>query len=267
MKKSLLVTQISNCDYPLYRQWLEKYHLWFDEIIIYFDISFRFPIFSSFIQSSLSHLPDMEFIDPIEFDRETRDWRDTSTNEMLKHATGDWVISIEQDWFTKDWDRLLETSEKMMNQFDLFGWWNETNSPYIHPAFWFMKREALEKTSKDFSPHPEINGADHFSTITQEALKNGLKVGKIQDFGYETNVLTPEKTDAFHLGGVNQNFLNGLTDGYNFHRGELFNIYNYETLKVKPLHPIYEEMVQKLAVKLNGMYPEVDKNWEQFFKI
>ena len=73
MSKTLLVTHIANVDYPLFRFWLEKYHSWFDEIIIYWDLSFRFPILSSFMQQSLSHIPNIKFLDPVERDLGTEE--------------------------------------------------------------------------------------------------------------------------------------------------------------------------------------------------
>ena len=227
MKKSLLVTHIGNIDYPIFRQWLEKYYSWFDEIIIYWDLSFRFPILLSFMQQSLSHLPNIKFLDPVERELGVDDWRDKATKEMLNHATGDWIISIEQDWLAKDWDRLLEVSEQTMKECDLFGWYNYTNFPYIHPAYFFIKRELLEKTSKDFSPHQEINGSDHFAMITHDAIQQGGKLLKLQDIGFNAQIINATDTDCFHLGGINQSYLNGLNDpNHQFHRGIIFIVYN-----------------------------------------
>lgn len=270
MKCSLVCTHIANCDYPIWRAWLEKYHSWFDEIIICWDLSFRFPIFSSFIQGSLSHLPNIKFLDPIERDLGTEDWRNKSTNEMLKVTTGDWVVSIEQDWLAKDWGRLLSKTEEAMKEAEIVGWLNPTNYPYVHPAYWFIKRSALEETSKDFSPHPEINGMDHFGLITKEIIDKGGRLLSLKDLGFETNIVSSEKTDCFHLGGVNQHFLNGINDpNYQFHRGEIFYVYNWWSMKA-PIKqsPKFMEMMKKMDLKLRNIYlkvnPETD-GWSKFF--
>lgn len=225
MRKTLCVTWISNCDYPIFRQWLERHHAWFDQIIICWDINFRFPFYNAFIQSSLSHLPNIMFLDTPDRELGVADWRDTATNEMLKHATGDWIISIEQDWFSRDWDKLLSSVERAMETTDLIGWMNPTNFPYIHPAFWCIRKSVLDRTTKDFKPHPEINGADHFSWITKEVKEMGAAITSLQDLGFDCEVT--EHADSFHLGGVNMNYLNGLQEGFVFHRPEIFYVYNY----------------------------------------
>jgi len=262
MKKSLIISWISSCDYPLFRVWLEKYHGYFDEIIIYWDIQFRHPIFWAFIQQSLSHLPNIRFIDPVPYEYGVGDWRSTATNELVRHATGDWLISIEQDWFCKDWDSLFRSMDESMKHYDMFGWWNPTNNPYIHPAFWGIKRELFEKTNKDFSAHPEINGSDHFAMITYDAEKLGANIDK---YGGDFH---PDSL-CFHLGGVNQNYLNGLTNGFEFHRPEVFAIYNYECgLANVKQDPRFLELSEDIEAKLLSQLPvDIGNNqWTKFFK-
>jgi len=279
MKKSLCVSWISNCDYPIFRQWLEEYHAWFDEIIIYWDLSFRFPIFSSFMQQAIYNSISSDFfsenklifLDPVPRDLSS-DWRHSAAIEMLKYATGDWIVSIEQDWFSKDWQKLFTASEEAMRKSELFGWYNLTNYPYIHPAYWFIKRELLEKTSKDFSPHPEINGADHFSMITQDAMKLNAKILTLQDMGIEANVLQSSLIHSFHLGGVNHAYLNGLDDpNFKFHRGEIFYVYNYYSMKANVKQsPLFMDIMKKMDSKLKNIYPNIDpekSEWQPFFQI
>ncbi|SRR6266581_5066497 len=270
MKKSLIVCWISNNDYPLFREWLEKYHSFFDEIIIHWDIMFRFPFYNAFIQSSLSHIPNIKFLDMVQRELGVDDWRHAATTEMLRHATGDWIISIEQDWFSKDWDRLLNASEQAMKNSDLFGWYNPTNFPYIHPAYFFIKREMLEKTRKDFSPHAEINGADHFAMITRDALDNGAKLIKLQDLGFVTDKLDPRETDCFHLGGVNQNYLDFDVrfQANAIHRPEIFSVYNHFSRKANvDQSPYFMSIMDKVSprlVEMTQIDPELS-DWRKFF--
>lgn len=270
MKKSLIISWISCCDYPLARAWLDKYHGYFDEIIIYFDVQMRYPFYWAFVQQSLSHLPNIKFLDPLEIHWDKgEDWRNTSTNELIKHATGDWVISIEQDFFVRNWDEFFDWCTKYMELADLFGWMNMSASPYIHPACFFIKRELLEKTSKDFGAHSEIPGSDHFGMITYDANRLNARVRNLplplefspDSFGY-------------HLGGVNQNFLNGLTEGFQFHRPEAFMVYNYwcrvspvlQDSRFQKLSLEIEDMLLKKFNKLTPIDNETDK-WSKFFKI
>jgi hypothetical protein len=143
---------------------------------------------------------------------------------------------------------------------DMFGWWNPTNSPYIHPAFWAIKRELLEKTTKDFSAHPEINGSDHFATITYDVERLGYKIGKC------SGEFNPESFQ-FHLGGVNQNYLNGLTEGFQFHRPEVFAVLNYYNLAAKvPQDPKFVKLMEEIEKKLPADNHMID-TWGKFFVV
>lgn len=194
------------------------------------------------------------------------DWRNTATNAMLKEATGDWIISIEQDWFCRDWGESFNTMEQSMKDSDLFGWWNPTNSPYVHPAFFGIRKELLDKTSKDFSPHPELNGADHFAVITHDAQKLGARIDK---YGGE---VFPE-TLHFHLGGVNQNYLDfepRFKDDA-LHRENIFYVYNYYSMKANVAQNThFMERMKYVDIYLKSKLgdkidPEVSA-WKEFFK-
>jgi hypothetical protein len=265
MKKSLIVSQITSVDYPLWRAWLAKYHSWFDEILIYFDVQYRHPFFWAFIQQNLSTIPNIRFLDPVPYEYGVGDWRSTATNELVKQATGDWLISIEQDWFVIDWEALFKNMSGSMSVADMFGWWNPTNTPYIHPAFWGIKRELFEKTTKDFSPHPEINGSDHFAMVTYDAIKLGAKIDKY----YEK--FSPD-SNYFHLGGVNQNYLNGMNEGFEFHRAEPFYVYNKHCMSLpiaqdERFMNLMGDINMKLYKTFTEPWPIYDDRWGKFFII
>lgn len=264
MKPDLLITAIKHADYPVWRATLRKYRSWFGKVIIYFSEHNRFPYFDHFIQDSLKDL-DVLFLDPILTDWSTQDWRNVSTNEMIKHSTSEWVCSVEQDWFSNNWEKLLSSVEDGSKTADLIGWW-QPNGKYIHPAFWFMKREMLERTTKDFSAHGQY---DHFGWITDSALNNGAKILTTQDMGFKD--LDQGIPDAFHLGGVNSNELNGLQDGFAFHRPEIFMVYNYWGRKANVIQDIkHLDLSIKLEDKLKKTFPSIDLEnnvWSQFFQI
>lgn len=268
MLPDLIITWLKHCDYPIFRKFLETYRYFFKDIYIYFSEHNRFPYFDHFIHDSLKDLKII-FIDPVLTDWSTEDWRNKSTNEMLKHSNAEWVCSIEQDFFSKDWNRLLDTCENLMKTEDMFGWLNHTAHSYIHPAFWFIKREVLDKTSKDFSAHPEIVGSDHFATITYDVMQLGAKIKTIQVVGFKTDITTPENTDCYHQGGINNNYLDGI-NANRFHREELFYIYNYWS-SVAPVKQSSEfiRMMLKVESILKLKYPYIDPNtneWSVFFK-
>ena len=263
MKKSLIITWIMHCDYPLFRKFLTEHASYFDEILIYWSPHNRFPYYNSFMQSSLSYLANVRFLDPIVYDYGKDDWRNVATNELVKEASGDWIISIEQDWLCQDWEGFFTNCDRVMKECDLFGWLNPTRKPYIHPACFFIKHDLLEKTGTDFSPHPETPGSDHFSTITWKAQKLGAKILTLGVGDVETSSL------AFHLGGINHNYLNFGTPHHAFHRGEIFKVYNYYSMQVEvPQHKRFMQLMKDVSVYLDGMYPEIDSKtfkWRKFF--
>lgn len=266
MRKSLVLSWISACDYPLFREWIRKWGVnFFDEIIIYWDVQFRHPFYWAFIQQDLSQFPEIKFIDPVDYGFGVGDWRHAATNELLNHATGDWICSIEQDWFTTNWEKLLSDTQKTMEKSDMLGWMNPTNNPYIHPSYFFIKRDLLETTSKDFSAHPEINGSDHFGGITYDVEKLGGKITSLQDVGYNCDFNSD--SDCFHLGGVNQNYLNGLTASFQLHRPEAFLVLNEANIQANvPQDPKFLELCSKIDDKFPFIQEDYER-WEKFFKV
>lgn len=252
----------------MYRVWLKKYGSFFDEILIYFDVQFRHPFFWAFVQQSLSTIPNIKFLDPVPYEYGVGDWRNVATNELVKHATGDWLISIEQDWFTKDWSKLLNKFQEAMDSgADQVGWMSQTNAPYIHPAFWAIKKEMLDKTNKDFSAHSEINGSDHFGMITYDVKRLGGKIVTLQDLGFTCEF--SKDSDMFHLGGVNQNYFNGLNEGFEFYRPEAFYKYNFECRLLPIEHdPRFLRNSQEIEDKMKKtLNIENINQWSDFFKI
>lgn len=267
MKKSLVISHITCCDYPLWREWVRKWGVnFFDEILIYFDVQFRHPFFWAFIQQDLAQFPEIKFLDPVAYEYGVGDWRNVATNELINHATGDWICSIEQDWFTTNWAKLLQDTQKAMETSEMVGWMNYTNNYYIHPAYFFIKRELLEKTSKDFAAHPDIDGSDHFATITFDVKKIGGKITTLQDVGYNCDF--DSNSDCFHLGGVNQNYFYGMTDGFNLHRPEAFLVYNYFCRQAQVAQdPKFLAVSQDIETKFLPQY-NLDlrhNDWGKFF--
>lgn len=271
IKPDLLITWHESCDYPVFRVTLAKHRDFFGKIIIYLSKHFREPVYSQFLKDSMQDLGNILFLDPIEYQYGEEDWRNVSTNHMLNYSDSEWVCSVEQDWFAKDWQKLLTKTEEAMGSADMVGWMNETRFSYIHPSYWFMRRSLLEKTSKDFAAHPEINGSDHFGMITYDAQEREGRIVTLQDMGFKTDLTTAEDTDCFHQGGINQNYLNYGQDKWEdtLHRGELFYIYNYWSMKTKVKQdPRFMELMTKvdntLQKKFSHINPETNE-WRKFY--
>lgn len=254
----LLITWIKHADYPVFRAFLQRNRGYFGKVIIYFSEHNRFPYFDHFIQDALKD-DRCIFLDTVETDWGREDWRNKSTNEMLKYSSSEWVCSIEQDFFTRDFPMVYHAIAKAAQTADLVGWQNEAGK-YIHPSCWFIKRDVLEKTRKDFAAHDQY---DHFGWITYDVEQMNGKIARLQDLG-----LTDFK-DFFHLGGVNQNYLEGLKEGYVFHRPEIFYVYNYFCRRQPvPMDERFVKISHRIDEVLAPMFPGVDplqSKWGAFF--
>ena len=269
--KSLIICHIKNCDYPLWRRWLDKHYNFFDEVIIYWSDHFRHMYYDKFIEDSLKHIPNIKFLPFQPYEYGVADWRNVATNRMLDVAKGEWIISIEQDFFCRDWNRLLGAITEASKTYDFLGYkgyqgqtgyQDYLTGNYVHPSFFFMKRETLEKTSKDFTAETS-KGCDHFGLITQDAERMRIPIWYTQDNGFL-------EEEAFHLGGVNQNYLEGLKPEYVFHRPDWFYIYNYWCRKADvPQSPLFTKISLEVEERLKKMFPDIDPqadNRSIFFK-
>lgn len=258
MKPDLLVCWIKHCDYPIFRRFLRRHRGKFGKVIIYWSEHFRHMYFNGFIEKDLADL-DITFLQNIDYKYGYEDWRNVATNHMLKQSNSEWVCSIEQDFFARDWEKLFAMVFKAMETNDLVGMGAMAGSPptfYIHPSFWFMKRSVLEQTRKDFSAAP---GEDHFGLVTRDAENLKAKIFCIgRDGGLKCDINTG--ADAFHQGGINQNYLQADIN-YVYHRPDLFYIYNYWSLQADVLQsPEFKELMVKVdnifKTKLPGFKPD-----------
>lgn len=258
IKPDLLITWHESCDYPIHRMLLKRHRDRFGKIIVYLSKHFREPIYRDFLKTELMTLGNIEILDPIEYQYGVEDWRNVSTNHMLKYTNSEWVCSWEGDFFAKDFNKLFDAIEEASKTHDLLGYKGyqgqaEHQSPYlrgiyVHPAFWFMKRSALEKTNKNFSADTK-QGCDHFGLITRDAQSLGISTWYTQDNGF------PE-SDAFHQGGINNNYLE--FGKITLHRAEDFYLYNYWSMKVQPQDPVFFEMCQRVGGIMKNDYPQIN---------
>lgn len=272
MKPDLLITWTKHCDYPIFRRFLRQRRDFFGKIIIYWSEHFRDIYFDEFIQQDLATLGNIQFLQSIEYKYGLQDWRNIATTFMLKYTDSEWVSSVEQDFLSKEWDRLLNAATEASKTYDFLGFkgYQGQNAHqesyltgnYVHPSFWFIRRDILERTSKDFSANVG-RGCDHFGIITQDAERLKIPIWYTQDNGFPEN-------ETFHQGGINNNYLEGLKDGFNFHRPELFYIYNYWSMKVDvPQDTQFMELMEKMDNKLELQMPDVNPEADSravFFK-
>lgn len=100
-----------------------------------------------------------------------RDWRNQTVNECLKHANGEWILFIEQD-FIYDEDFITHVLSKA-DDYDVIGYGDEgewSEDIRLHPAFILVRREFVDRTRRDFGAYPELN-RDHFAVFTEDLYK------------------------------------------------------------------------------------------------
>lgn len=266
MKPDLIVCQTKACDYPLWRKWLKDYRDYFGKIIIYFNENNRFPYLDHFIHDALVDLGNIKFLDQVPIDWGTQDFRDVATNEMLKHSNNNWVASIEGDFFAKDWLKLLQAMEEEMKTSDLIGYrgylgqephQEYLDEDYVHPCFWYMKRETLEQTSKNFGAKAG-EGYDQFGLITREARQKGAKIKFLDEMGFLADI-KPD-ADCIHQGNVNNSYLAGfIVPGYEIIRSDWFYIYNYYSLRCPVLQSdVFMKIMLDMEERLREIHPDID---------
>ncbi len=232
-------------DYPIWRRNISKYRDKFNKIILYPSRHHGYIDLEKFSRRMLKET----WVDPVEIDFGKQDWRQAETDPCLEYVESGWIMFSEQDFFVKDWDKFYKDVEGMMGEYDMFGWWNPTHHPYIHPCCLFIKKELFNKTQKDFRAHPEIPGCDHFAMLTKDAVRLGAKTGELQRHGY-----IPWE-NSFHLAGITYPYQNWGLEGK---MGRVFGVANLEAFFV------YNYWSRKVDVEQNEDYLNLSRTMEKY---
>lgn len=257
------------CDYPVWRlNMLERNRDRFKKVVLYPSDHNREKSFKNWLFDNVKetwvkdHTVDW-------FAPEGVDWRQAEIEPMFAYSDAEWVYFTEQDWFVKDYNKFYDMVQAEMDKgADAIGFWNATAFPYLHPASFFIKREVLEKTQKDFRAHPEIDGCDHFAMLTRDLEKLGAKIVTYQDMGLV------EWEDCFHLGGLTSNIIDSVAnpETYRFHRPDMFYVYNWWSRQLPlPINKGYLDLSSKVEILLKEHHPEAvsdpkTSKWAEYFK-
>ena len=261
MKPDIVMQWCVYCDYPLFRLFLKKYRDRFGKVILYPSRQHGNVDLEDFAKKAMPET----WVNPVEIDYAKQDWRQAETEPCLKLSDSEWVWFMEQDFFTSNWESLFASIEVLEKQgIEMTGLWNPTHYSYIHPCFLLMKRELLEKTNKDFSAHPEINGCDHFAMITKDAVRLNAKIATFKE----------DWENYFHLGGLTypfQNWKGDSTDHFGVKNPEAYYVYLNEARKVDvEQSPEYLKESAEIEAELKKRYLEVnleDNEWLKFYQI
>lgn len=186
-------------DYPLFRKMIKENRRQFNKVIIVFtDMNVRDPNYKIYAQQIMKD-DKVTFMDcsPME---SGEDWRNKAMNMALSVSNSEWVYFTEQDFLPvpEFWREI----QGLMKRTDVFG---RYQGGRLHPCSWFIKRELLNRTSKDFGANGD-KGYDHFGLIQRWLDKHDIIMGVI-----------PERL-GHHMNGLSQNLHMlqiGLEPNYN----------------------------------------------------
>lgn len=156
MKPDVIISWPRNCDYPLWRQFIRDNRNRFEKVIIVFTETNNGANYRHFVTRAMQQ-DDVTILEsPVVGGRE--DWRNIAINYALQFSNSDWVWFTEQDFFPlADFWQYIEEGEKLGGVICV------KEGYRIHPCCLFIRRDQLEKTSKNFGI--VADKLDHFGLV------------------------------------------------------------------------------------------------------
>lgn len=232
MISDIIVTWPKNCDYPLWRQFLRDNRARFNEIIVAFMNPNSGYDYSDFVRQTM-HQDYVHFLEAPVPRHGIDDWRDLAVNASLLHSyNAPWVWFTEQDFYPKEgfWDEVKKHEDEGCDVIAVY------QAERMHPCCIFIKREALNKTSKNFGIVPGVS--DHFSIFQKELENAGVKVGKIAENTYH------------HYNGLSHNWRLASEGGEpNYQVDDFIDWVQQSTKVTVEKHPNFMEVASAVIIK------------------
>lgn len=211
---SAILSWPDSFDFPVFRKNLSLLQKHVDEVIICFTQHGNHPL-KDWLRTNMS---GCKFLDDRDAQGYGGDWRNKSTNYMIDESKGDWILSLEQDFFIKDFEYFFTTVKRAMLSYEAISFQQGNR---FHPAFLLVTREALGKTNRDFS----TNGVnyDHFAMISAE-LKGSCRHTTLENLGLV------EGEEWLHLAGLTENYFSPTP----YYRLPDFHVYNEACKEINP---------------------------------
>ena len=189
MKPDVILTWPRNCDYPLWRKMIAKNRDNFDDIFVVFMNPNQGVDYRDFVISEMQDT-DVIFIDSPEI-QPGQDWRDVAVNEALLMSGSDWIWFTEQDFIPRvkffQFHKIATTPEDIRVVAAYAG-------DRMHPCSIWIKRAALDETSKYFGIDTKRGKFDHFGQLQVDLEKNEKRIAHLPSVYYR------------HMNGLSHNW-------------------------------------------------------------
>lgn len=187
---SAVICHPDSFDFPLFRKNLPNLQRHVDEVLICFTKHGN----HSLRDWLRANIENVRF-----FDEETAsgyggDWRNKATNLMLDNARGDYILSLEQDFFIKDYDDFFRKIKLAMDKHDLISF---VENQRFHPAFFLFPKTKAMDTLHDFSVLGQHK--DHFWLFSKQ-------IKMLTNHTTLDNLDLIQGRDWLHLGGLTDNY-------------------------------------------------------------
>src|SRR3990167_7118095 len=166
MIPDLLVAWPRNCDYPLWRRFIRKNRARFNEVVIVFTETSSGDNYWDFVRQAMA--PDGVTCLYSPNPGSGQDWRNVAMHHALSHSLkSQWIWFTQEDFypgagFWADVERGVADNSEVIAAFE---------GNRMHPCCIFIKRELLDRTSKNFGIVP--GRADHFGALQSDLATLG----------------------------------------------------------------------------------------------
>ena len=183
MNIDLICCHPFHLDYPLWREFIKNNRDRFNKVIVVFtDMNVADLDYREFVQTTMKK-DKITFMDCLPAEA-NEDWRNKAINMALTVSNAEWIWFMEEDFFPQN--NFWKEVEDLMKRCDVFGYYQDAR---LHPCCIFIKRELLDKTSKNFGVIRDE--ADHFSRIQKNLESKDIMIGVIPSYlGKHMNALS-----------------------------------------------------------------------------
>lgn len=235
-KVDIFIVSIPEFDSPIIRDFIHRYYDKFNKIYYVFNYIKSVKLtdleieYVNFITEDLKGKCEIVHQHHECFDN--HDWRSLSIRNVLEKSNGDYIFSIEPDFFG-DWDKIVDV---MINkEYDIFTNYtscheNSNISVRLWPSFWGCKRSLLNQVDMNFSAMPsqdvksmykiDYNKSLRLDTNTNKLVVKELNISIMYDhFDYVSTQLVEKSCDSKiillnNLKNVSYNHITGITHDF-----------------------------------------------------